>query len=242
MNGSFVGKMPQGAPWDLTDPPSNLSRDMTDIPILDIDTWVRRPVKERQKETEQKGRVRRPMNSFMLYRWANIESIKGQSHQHNPREISSIAGKRWGKEPQSVRDKYSRLAKIERDGHAEAHPDYKFIRKARKRRSVTKAVAHLESSELSEYNSCDYPSVQDFEMGIQSPINYPCLGSHPGYILENLVAPMGGVLQRDRSSDLIGLPGEPHYDLLCPQSIQPLTSIFFDGSYVDPQWQSLWHF
>ncbi|KAJ6038419.1 High mobility group superfamily [Penicillium canescens] len=214
---------------------------MTDIPILDIDSWVRRPVEERHRETEQKGRVRRPMNSFMLYRWANTESIKRQSHRHNPRAISSIAGKCWRNEPQSVRDKYSRLAEIERDGHAEAHPNYKFKRKARKRRSATKPVAHRDSPEISEHNSGDCPLVQDFEMGIQSPINYLRLGSHPEGILEDLVAPMGGDFQGSYSSGFFALPDEAHHHLLCLEPINPTTSIFIDGSYMEPQWQeSLW--
>lgn len=225
--------MPQGAPWDLTDQPGKWTRDMTDTPILDIDTWVRRLVEERRKETEQKGRVPRPMNCFMLYRWANTESIKRLSQRHNPRDISSIAGKRWREEPQSVRDKFQQLAEIEHDGHAEAHPGYKFKRKARKRQSIANSVAHLGTSELSEHNSCDWSSAQGFEIGIQSPNNYPCSGTHPEDIPETLVAPIEGVFQGGCFKDLIMFPGEPHYDLLCPQPIYLLTNTVIHGSYVD---------
>jgi hypothetical protein len=239
------GDMPQGAPWDLTDQPSKWTPDMTNTPILNIDIWVRRPVEERRKETEQKGRVPRPMNCFMLYRWANTESIRRLSQQHNPRDISSIAGKGWREEPQSVRDKFQQLAEIEHDGHAEAHPGYKFKkfkRKARKRQSIANSVAHLGSSEPSEHNSCDWSSVQEFETGIKTPNNYPCSGTHPEDIPETLVAPIEGVLQGGCFKGLVMLPGEPHYDLLCPQPIHPLTNPLIDGSYVDPGWQgSLWH-
>lgn len=236
------GDMPQDTPWDLTDQPSKWTLDITDTPILDIDTWVRRPVEERRKETEQKGRVPRPMNCFMLYRWANTECIKRQSQRHNPRDISSIAGKRWREEPQSVRDKFQQLAEIEHNGHAEAHPGYKFKMKARKRQPIANPVAHLESSELSQHISCDWFSVQGFEIGIQSPNNYRFSGTHPEDILETLVAPIEGDFQGGYFKSLVGLPGEPHYDLLCPQPIHSPTNPLIDGSYVDPRWQgSLWH-
>ncbi|KAJ6020297.1 hypothetical protein N7499_003576 [Penicillium canescens] len=67
------------------------------------------------------------------------------------------------------------------------------------------------------------------------------LGSHPEGILENLVAPMGGDFQGSYSSGLVALPDEAHHHLLCLEPIDPTTSIFIDGSYVEPQWQeSLW--
>ena len=235
------GDMPQGAPWDLTDSLSNLTQNMADVPILDISKWVRRSVEERRRETQQKGMVPRPMNPFMLYRLAYTESIIRLSARRNPQVISSIAGKSWWKETQGFRDEYARLSKIERDGHVQAHPDYKFKRKLRKRPSVAEPVALFESPELSENSNCGWPPVQDFGASIQSPIDYPYLGSHPEGILENHVEPMGGVFQGGYSSGLVGLPDEAHHDLLCPEPINPTTSIFIDGSYVDPQWQeSLW--
>jgi hypothetical protein len=103
-------------------------------------------------------------------------------------------------------------------------------------------VAHLESSELSEHISCDWSSVQGFEIAIQSPNNYRFSGTHPEDILETLVAPIEGGFQGGYFKSLVRLPEEPHYDLLCPQPTHPLTNTLFDGSFVDPQWQgTLWH-
>ncbi|KAJ6174656.1 hypothetical protein N7485_005393 [Penicillium canescens] len=78
------GYMPQGTPWDLTDSLSKLTQNMTEIPTLDIGKWVRRSVEECRRETQQKGMVPRPMNSFMLYRLAYTESIIRLSARRSP--------------------------------------------------------------------------------------------------------------------------------------------------------------
>ncbi|OQD70099.1 hypothetical protein PENANT_c278G07050 [Penicillium antarcticum] len=189
------GDMPRGATWDLTDPPTKLTGDMTDVPILDIDTWVQRSVEEHQEEMARKGRITRPLNSFMLYQRANTEGSKENEHQ-------------------SVRDRYKQLALIERDGHAEAHPDHKFKLNPRKKRSVAKPVADLKGPELSEHNTCDWSSVQGYERGTQIPISFPYPASHSKDILETVVAPVRDVFEEARFSVLVGLLGEPHYDLL----------------------------
>ncbi|KAJ6174657.1 hypothetical protein N7485_005394 [Penicillium canescens] len=115
------------------------------------------------------------------------------------------------------------------------------LMKLRKRPSVAEPVAQFESPGLSENSNCGWSPVQNFGTSIQSPINYPCLGSHPDGTLVKLVAPMGGVFQKGYSSDLVGLPDEGDHDLLCPEPINLPTSILIDGIYVEPQWQeNLW--
>lgn len=111
----------------LSGPLSELTKDMTDVPIRDIEAWVSRPTSERQKESEgRNGYVTRPMNSFMLYRSAYADRTKAFCTQTNHQVVSKISGESWQLEPEEVRSLYNRFATIERDNHAKAHPSYKF--------------------------------------------------------------------------------------------------------------------
>lgn len=107
-------------------PLSELTKHLTDTPIKDMDAFVRRSREERVKEVTKKGKVSRPMNSFMLYRSAYAERVKKWLCQTNHQVVSRASGHGWKLETQAIRDKYEQLASIERDNHARAHPDYKF--------------------------------------------------------------------------------------------------------------------
>jgi hypothetical protein len=110
----------------LTAPLSVLTKDM-DVPLKDMDAWVHRPAEVRQQEvTKRNGYVTRPMNSFMLYRSAYAERTKQWCLQNNHQVVSSVSGESWPMEPEEVRNQFNEWAKIERDNHAKAHPDYKF--------------------------------------------------------------------------------------------------------------------
>lgn len=110
----------------LSAPLSELTNDFPHIPVRDMDAWVNRSVDERHKEAEKKGKISRPMNSFMLYRSAYAERTKAWCSENNHQVVSSISGESWPMEPNEVRNKYNELAKLERIHHQEAHPDYKF--------------------------------------------------------------------------------------------------------------------
>lgn len=104
---------------------SKLTEDY-DVPIKDMDAWVARPAEIRRKEAKTKGRISRPMNSFMLYRSAYSERTKKLVGVTNHQVVSKIAGQGWKLEPHDIRKKYEDLAKLERDAHAATHPEYKF--------------------------------------------------------------------------------------------------------------------
>lgn len=103
---------------------------MKDIPIRDMETWVHRSALDRLNEVTVNGEIRkikRPMNSFMLYRSAYAERAKSLLGQINHQVVSRAAGLSWKTfEPAHIRDKYEELARIERENHAAAHPEYKF--------------------------------------------------------------------------------------------------------------------
>ena len=111
----------------LTAPLSELTKDYTYITVRDMDAWVNRSVETRLGEVvKKKGKISRPMNSFMLYRSAYAERTKAWCSENNHQVVSSISGESWPMEPAEVRDKYNDLAKLERMNHQVAHPEYKF--------------------------------------------------------------------------------------------------------------------
>ncbi|KAL4933991.1 uncharacterized protein BDV17DRAFT_72143 [Aspergillus undulatus] len=110
----------------MDQPLSVLTRDMAHVPIKDMERHVNRPIEERLKETAKKGKVPRPMNSFMLYRSAYADRTKEYFRQQNHQVVSTAAGQSWNKEKPEIRQKYEALATIEKKNHLRAHPGYKF--------------------------------------------------------------------------------------------------------------------
>lgn len=127
-----------GAPM-LDEPLSVLTKDYN-IPVKDMDAWVHRPVSERlEQAAKNKDHVSRPMNSFMLYRSAYADRAKHFCKENNHQIVSQVTGASWPLEPKEVRQMYEDFARIERDAHHNAHPDYKF---APKKQGVTKRAYH----------------------------------------------------------------------------------------------------
>ncbi|TAQ87799.1 hypothetical protein B7494_g3871 [Chlorociboria aeruginascens] len=119
----------------LTQPLSILTKDFTHIPIVDIAAFVNRSLRKRQREVEKTlktknpGKVKRPMNSFMLYRKAYQHRAKDFCLQHNHQLVSQVCGASWPLEPADVRDQFVEWARIEKVNHEKAHPGYKFTPK-----------------------------------------------------------------------------------------------------------------
>ncbi|PNS19919.1 Transcription factor ste11 [Sphaceloma murrayae] len=97
------------------------------IPVRDIEAWVNRPAADRHEETmKRKGYIARPMNSFMLYRSAYAERTKEWCKENDHQVVSSAAGESWPMESDELRNQFQIWAKVERDNHAVAFPNYKF--------------------------------------------------------------------------------------------------------------------
>ena len=99
---------------------------MDHIPIKDTETWVNRSVEDRRLEAKKDSFVKRPSNSFILYRSAYADRARSFQKSANHQIVSSIAGESWGMEPPEIRKQYDSWAKIERENHAKAFPEYKF--------------------------------------------------------------------------------------------------------------------
>ncbi len=138
---------PEPSSISLRDPLSELVKNITTIVDTDIEAYVNRSPEERRLEvaTSKTGKVKRPMNAFMLYRkayqnrtkeWKRLDDIrrkeesasegKPEKGHDNHQVISQVCGISWNIEPQDLRDQYDEWAKIERNNHKLAFPDYKF--------------------------------------------------------------------------------------------------------------------
>ncbi|PWY80646.1 hypothetical protein BO70DRAFT_315891 [Aspergillus heteromorphus CBS 117.55] len=111
----------------LEGPLSQLTKDMDSVPLRDMEEYVHRSIEKRLDDVRKnQGKVARPMNSFMLYRSAYADRTKKLFSQNNHQVVSEAAGDSWRLETQEIREKYERLASIEKDNHLKAHPGYKF--------------------------------------------------------------------------------------------------------------------
>lgn len=142
----------------LTKPLSELTKDWDHLPIVDIEAYVNRSVEERRKEVETgkiPGKVKRPMNSFMLYRKAYQGRTKDWCLQNNHQIVSQVCGDSWPLEPDHIKEQYSEWARLERSNHQNAHPGYKFspskpgASKASKRKVSEEPIA--EESDLDDF-------------------------------------------------------------------------------------------
>ena len=149
----------------LEKPLSELTKEMTNIAIKDMEAWVNRPVEERHKEKRPDGSVKRPSNSFMLYRSAYTERCRELEKSKNHQDISSVAGASWAIETTEVKAQFDGWAKTERENHQRAFPDYKFqpqsqAAKDRKRKQKTE-----ETSE--EASDPEDPTYRNGRVGLQ---------------------------------------------------------------------------
>jgi hypothetical protein len=112
----------------LSGPMSEITKD-SHIPVIDIGTYVHRSTEDRIREVATgkiPGKIKRPMNAFMLYRKAYQNRAKEWCSQHNHQVVSQVCGDSWPLEPDHVRAQFTEWAKLERDNHQKAHPSYKF--------------------------------------------------------------------------------------------------------------------
>ncbi|TPX17438.1 uncharacterized protein E0L32_003081 [Thyridium curvatum] len=114
----------------LETPLSQLKGPQVDrAPVADIATYVNRSLEDRREEImkgKMPGKIKRPMNAFMLYRKAYQNRAKQWCLHNNHQVVSRVCGQSWPLEPDQVRQQFNKWAIIERTNHQKAHPDYKF--------------------------------------------------------------------------------------------------------------------
>ncbi|KAL8971618.1 MAG: hypothetical protein Q9183_000964 [Haloplaca sp. 2 TL-2023] len=105
---------------------SPLSQLCLDVPVVDVYGKVNRSIEERQDEARKDNKIKRPSNSFMLYRSAYGDRVKALYPQNNHQIISRICGASWKMETPDVVQKFKEYYEMEKENHAKAHPTYKF--------------------------------------------------------------------------------------------------------------------
>jgi hypothetical protein len=128
-------KKPKAAKTDKSHYPqldmvlSKLVKEYPDVEAEDMEAYISRPPAERQLKAQEKKRATppRPMNSFMLYRHCYAGTIKKfLAGKGNHQQVSYLAGKSWGQEPDELRAKFQEYADLEKEHHKKAFPNYHF--------------------------------------------------------------------------------------------------------------------
>lgn len=111
-------------------PLSELAGGYPSVEVPDIAAYVERPKEDRLREVAEDkkdpGKIKRPMNSFMLYRKAYQNLAKALSHEQHHNIISQVAGDGWRMEPEHVRKQFENWSTIEKENHHNTYPNYKF--------------------------------------------------------------------------------------------------------------------
>lgn len=137
----------------VLNPLSEFANDHPNIPVADIETYVHRPRETRLQEVAQSktpGKVKRPMNAFMLYRKAYQNLAKVLCTQNNHQVVSQVCGDGWSLEPEVVRAQFNEWARIERENHQHAHPNYKFTPSKPARKSKRMGNESDDGSDLAD--------------------------------------------------------------------------------------------
>lgn len=229
-------KAPKNMPV-IERPMSELTRASL-IPVADIETYVHRSSEERREEIEtgkNPGRIKRPMNAFMLYRKAYQQRAKEWASQHNHQIVSRVCGMSWPLEPEHIRQQFKAWADTERDNHQKAHPNYKFTPAKPHKPSPKYEVGYDErsdGSDLEDYNwagkggsrmrSATHTPGADSDY-IPSRSVYAATHPHPSQLAG--MHPMG-MMHQTRSNALDFHPGKP---LPGPYEYRE-----FQGQYYEP--------
>ncbi|KAJ4423877.1 hypothetical protein N0V82_001461 [Gnomoniopsis sp. IMI 355080] len=101
---------------------------MNTEPILSLPSTV--PREQLQFVKVQYGsdiQIKRPANSFMLYRSDQIQAMKAANPRAKvTREFTQTISKQWNQEKASVKQQYAQRARDLADLHTKNFPDYKY--------------------------------------------------------------------------------------------------------------------
>jgi hypothetical protein len=114
--------------------------------IEEVRKWVTRPLEARQADAQQRGHIPRPINCFMLYRRAFIDSAIAMVSIKQQHVLSAIIADSWRRESADVREQFEQLANIEKYHHRELWPDYKFSPSSAKPRTSACSLGNTADS------------------------------------------------------------------------------------------------
>jgi hypothetical protein len=93
--------------------------------------------KKKNHRNQKPYHVKRPLNSFMLYRKSQTQSAMAYATSSkfklNHQNISQIVGLMWQTESNSLKSEFARFAGQEKELHRALYPDYKFCPQKKKK-------------------------------------------------------------------------------------------------------------
>lgn len=78
------------------------------------------------KMPRRENPIKRPLNSFMIYRKSRYHDVAAQSGDCNNISVSRIIARLWAAEPENVKQHYQELAAEEKRRHQAMYPWYKY--------------------------------------------------------------------------------------------------------------------
>ncbi|KAL7942284.1 hypothetical protein V8C42DRAFT_331890 [Trichoderma barbatum] len=130
----------------LTKALSQIAKEMN--PHKDLSDGARafayRTVHERRQEAQTAGKIKRPLNAFMLYRRTFQDVAKSYCTRNNHQQVSTVCGESWTTcEPADITALYNDLATAERQMHETAFPNYKYDPSYSKKEDVKDQASSL---------------------------------------------------------------------------------------------------
>lgn len=159
-----------------------------EVPVANIEEYVNRSSEVRRQEVEMgknPGRIKRPMNAFMLYRKAYQLRAKEWASQHNHQVVSRVCGLSWPMEPEHIREQFKAWAETERDNHQKAHPDYKFTPS----KPAAKPNTGMKSPSQSHFNHSDGSDLDDLDWTPAGPRAPTYVNHHNPHLRQDMRTP-----------------------------------------------------
>ncbi|KAL6858648.1 hypothetical protein J3F83DRAFT_354168 [Trichoderma novae-zelandiae] len=111
----------------LTRPLSAVAVELPHCLVPDATAFATRTITQRVEEYNRSGKIKRPLNAFMLYRRSYQNVAKAYCSKDNHQQVSAICGLSWRNlEQEKVKLAFKDLADVERRNHGEAFPEYKY--------------------------------------------------------------------------------------------------------------------
>ncbi|KAM4059329.1 HMG (high mobility group) box domain-containing protein [Hirsutella rhossiliensis] len=124
----------------LQRPLSEVMEQTGNVEVSDVFNHVHRPNDVRMDEASKEGKIKRPLNAFLLYRKHVIGYVKkellGEENKNNQQLVSRICGDSWKMETDEVKSNFKKLAQAEKTRHGQAFPTYKYTPNTGKKRDT----------------------------------------------------------------------------------------------------------
>lgn len=107
-------------------PLSEVALGLPCVPVHDVRSFASRSVSVREMELDATGKVKRPLNAFMLYRKAYQDVAKASCMGNNHQQVSTVCGQSWRRETPVIHTLFRELADKEKSLHLQAFPNYRY--------------------------------------------------------------------------------------------------------------------